>query len=97
MVTIQEVKDMRDAIRQLEQTEAQQIQAQQQIDIATARAWFNTLGINIQAATTRDEALTAFQSIEKLHQTETDRLRRQILGIKLLEANEKFKEIKRNG
>lgn len=97
MVTQQEAKDMRDAIRLLEQTESQQAQAQQQADLAIAQAWFNSLGINIQAATTRTQALDNFNQIESLLQTETDRFRLFILREKLAEANEKFKERKVNG
>jgi len=95
LVTPIEARDMRDAIRLLEQTEAQQARTQNRAEMATALAWFNTLGINIQSATTRTQAQSNFNQIEALSQTETDRHRLAVLRIKLGEANEKCSAVKK--
>ena len=97
VVTPEEAREMRDAIVALEQQEAQTAQAQRQVDIATATAWFNTLGINIQGAQNRGDALNNFDQIKSRLDTETDNFRLIILREKLTEANEKFKKRKRNG
>lgn len=95
MVSLQEAEEMRDAIRQLEQIENQQTQAQNQANRGVALSWFNTQGINIQSATTRLQALGNFNQIKSLIQTETDTFRLTILKIKLLDANEKYKQVKK--
>ncbi len=95
--TEQEAKDMRDALNLLAQNEAQQAQTQYNADKTIALAWFNTLGINIQTSTTRTQALDNFDQIELLLETEIDVFKRTVLDQKLVEADEKFKEIKRNG
>jgi len=97
MVTQIEAKDMRDAIKQLEVFETQQAKAQQDILIRQAEDWFRTLGININSATTRNQALRNFQDIKILIESETERFKKAILRKKLEQANEKYKEVKRNG
>jgi len=95
MVTEQEAKDMRDMIQQVEQTEEQQRETQNQADITIAERWFNSLGINIQRATTRTQALRNFKRIESLLQTETNSFRKSVLSKKLIEAAEKYKAVKK--
>jgi len=95
VVTPKQAREMKDAIRQLEDTENQQAQAQNQALIGQALSWFNTQGINIPAATTRTKALDIFQQIQALLQTETDKNRLRILREKINEANDKYKEVKR--
>jgi len=95
MVTEQEAKDMREAIRLLEQTESQQVKVQRDINIQTALDWWDTIKPDIP--TTRQEALTVHSFIKGLLETETDQYKLTILRKKLEEANEKFQEIKRNG
>jgi len=97
MVTEQDAIDMEEAMRLLEQKREQQVQTQYNADIAIVEAWFNTLGINIQTATNRTQALDNFNQIKSLLETETDTFRIGMLRRKLEEANEKFKERKRNG
>ena len=86
---------IRDAIRQLEQFERQQAKAENDAKIAVAQAWWDS--IKPAVPQTRDEALIAYRFIEGLLQTETDRFRLILLRQKLEQANEKFKERKRNG
>ena len=95
MVTQQEAKEMRDAIKLLEQTETQQAQAQEDSKIQIALAWFNSLNITIP--TTRNQALDNFNEIKQLLETETDVYRLAVLRKKLIEANEKYKEVKKLG
>ena len=95
MVTQQEAKEMRDAIKLLEQTETQQAQAQEDSKIQIALAWFNSL--NIPIPTTRNQALDNFNEIKQLLETETDVYRLAVLRKKLIEANEKYKEVKKLG
>ena len=63
-------------------------------NIQVAVDWWNT--VKPAVPTTRDEALTAYRFIEGLLQTETDSLRLTLLRNKLEQANEKYKERKRN-
>ena len=63
-------------------------------NIQIAVDWWNTVKPAIPL--TRDEALTAYRFIDGLLDTETDSFRLELLGKKLLETNEKFKERKRN-
>jgi len=95
MTTQQEAKDMRDAIRQLEQTEEQQTRDQLGANMAIAETWWNTVKPAIP--TTRLEALAAYQLIDGLLQTETDQFRIAVLKQKLKLANEEYKERKANG
>ena len=95
MTTEQEARDMRDALKLLEQKEAQQQQLINQAKIQVAIDWWNTVKPSIPL--TRDEALTAYRFIEELLNSETDEFRLQLLRNKLQLANEKFKERKRNG
>jgi len=90
----QEARDMRDALELLNQTEGQAEEAANQVLIAQALSWWNT--VKPQTPRTRPEAVDAFNIIKRLIQTETDRHRQSLLRKKLTEANEKFKEIKRN-
>ena len=93
--TEQDAKDMRDAMILLEQKESQQAQAQHQANIGIATAWFNTLGINIQPSTTRTQAKAIFDEIELLLENETDRFRLEVLEGKKIEANTKYKAVKK--
>ena len=95
MITETEAREIQAAIEAFQVKDAQTIQAQQRADLGIATAWFNTLGINVQAATTRTQALTNFNQIESLLKTETDRFRLFILRNKLAEANERYKDVKR--
>lgn len=95
--TEQEAIDMRQAIKDLENKEAQEARTQFNIDKTRAENWFNTLGIDIQGATTRRQALTNFNDILALLEIETERFRQMVLKEKEVEANEKYKEIKRIG
>lgn len=95
MVTRQEAIDMRLALEELAQFEQQQAQTQFDVDLQVALDWWDTVKPAIP--TTRQEALDAYRFIEDLLKTETDRFRLIVLRKKLEEANEKFKERKRNG
>jgi len=95
LVTEQEARDMKTAITGFEDRDELAAQTQFNADLATAERWFNTLNIDIQGATTRTEALSNFNQIESLNQSETDRFRLMVLGKKLREANEKYKQVKR--
>jgi len=103
-----EVLEMRDKIRQLEANEATQAEADIAAKAAIAQAWWDT--IKPAVPTTRDEALAVYRFIEletidqkRNFENETDRDQKEIfqfrvrlLREKLEEANEKFKERKRN-
>lgn len=93
--TEQDVIDMEDASRLLQQKRQQQFQVQRQIDLDIALAWFNTLGINIQSSTTRTQAKIIHDEIEQLLKIETDAFRRGIINQKLNEANEKYIAVKK--
>jgi len=95
LVSQQEAKDMRDAIKRLEQIEGQQARDANNILIAQAKAWYNT--VKPSPPTNRDEALLAFQFIKVLMETETDHIKIGLLRRMLKEANEKYKEVKRLG
>jgi len=97
MVTQQEAKDMRDAIRQLEASEETTRISQRNTDMQIGLDWYNTLGIDIQSVTTRNEALTIYRQITTLLETESEFFRRSILEQKKREAEDKFKELKRIG
>jgi len=85
---------MRDALRQLQEVEQAQAKVIDDAKIQTALTWWNTIKPTIPA--TRQEALDVYDFIKGLIETETDRFRLAVLRKKLDEANEKFKEIKRN-
>ena len=85
---------VRQFIKDNELLERQQNKVQRQADLDIALAWYNTLGIDIQGALTRDEALANYRQIESLLETETDNFRLFILRGKLDEANEKYKQVK---
>jgi len=95
MVTEQEAKDMRDSLRLLESNESQKEQAQQEALRTLAQTWYNQQGIDIQSATTRTQALDNYNRIRVFRFSETDNKRKNILGQKLREANEKYKEVKK--
>ena len=97
MVTEQEARDMDAAMIAFRNKDDQVLRDQFNADKAIATTWWNGLGIDIQGALTRDEALANYRTIESLLQTETDRFRLLVLREKLAEANEKFKERKLNG
>ena len=97
VVTEPQAREIQAAIEAFLEKDAQIIEAQHQADSAIALAWFNTLGINIQVATTRTQALDNFNQIKLLLQTETDSFRLAVLRKKLEEANERYREIKRIG
>ncbi len=91
------IDQVRQFIKDNELLESQQKETQRQADMDIALAWYNTLGIDIQGALTRDDAINNYKQIELLLETETDNFRRGVLNEKLREANEKFKERKLNG
>lgn len=95
LVTRQEAKEMRDAIKLLEQTEVQQTKILRDARMTQAEAWYNTIEPPIP--TTRQEALDKFHHIEILLKTERNEIRHWLLNKKLNEANEKFKELKKLG
>jgi len=97
VVTEPQAREMQAAIESFQAKDDQTTQAQHQVDIGIATAWFSTQKINIQAATTRTQALDNYNQIKSLLQIETDAYRLGVLRKKLDEANEKYKEIKRNG
>ena len=93
-VTRAQATEMRDAIKQLEAQERQDEIDQFQADMAIAEAWWQT--IKPASPTTRAEALSAYNFIVGLLQTETDEFRVKLLKRKLDLANEKFRERKAN-
>ncbi len=109
MVTQQEARDMWAAIQQFQAADEAQAQTDRAVKIAAAQAWWDT--IKPARPTTRTQALAAYKFIEAeiVTQTtnfrnETDPIQKEIfefrvrlLRKKLVEANEKYKEIKRNG
>ena len=95
MVTQQEARDMWAAIRQFQEMDSDAADAARQILRDAALVWWD--GIKPAVPTTRDEALAVFQFIENLLTTETDLVRLELLRKKLREANEKYRDIKRNG
>lgn len=95
MVNRQEAKEMRDALTELQNFEAQQEQERENQLMAQALVWYNTIKQN--TPTDRQEALDDFNFIKSKIQTESDNYRKRILQIKLQEANEKFKELKKHG
>ena len=108
MVTEQEARDMWTAIQQFQAADLAQERADHLAKIAVAQAWWD--GIKPAVPTTRTEALAVFQFIEAeivTQQTnldnETDPVQKEVfrdrvglLHKKLVEANEKYKEVKAN-
>ncbi len=94
-VTRQQAEEMRDAIKQLEEGEVVAAKVINDANIQVAVDWWDT--IKPAVPRTRDEALAAYQFIEGLLQTETDNYRLVLLRQKLRDANEKYRERKRNG
>ncbi len=96
LVTEIEARDMQKAI-QLFQVKDELVKREQHItDIRIAEAWFNSQNINLQSATTRVKAKNNFDEIEKLLQNSSDKYIIAVLQLKLVEANEKYIEVKRN-
>ena len=93
--TINEIKEIRDKLKALEQKENDAVQALQQIEKNKVELWWD--GIKPDTPLTRDEALTAYRFIEGMIKSETDKNKLSLLRQKLIQANEKFKERKRNG
>jgi len=86
---------IRDVLAQLADTEKTTKLAIEQGKIQTALDWWDTVKPDIP--TTRDEAITVYNFILSLLDTETESYRLAVLRNKLIEANEKFKEIKAFG
>jgi len=84
-----------DALEELKQSKDDEAKTQREANQQIAQDWWDTIKPN--TPTTRQEALDAFNFIKGKLKTEKDTWRLQLLGNKLVEANEKFKEIKRNG
>ena len=97
MVTEQEARDMKTAIESFMNKDLETIKNQTDANKAIALTWFNGLRIDIQTATTREQALVNYNAIESLLKTETERFRLVILREKKEEANEKYRELKRIG
>lgn len=97
MVTEQEARDMQTAIDTFENKDERDRQDQFNIDKGIAETWFNTLGIDIQGALTRDQALINYRNIQGLLVVATNRFRIIVLKEKLIEAENKFLERKKNG
>lgn len=93
--TEQDAIDMETATRLLQQKRQEQDKTQYDANIQIALTWFNTLGINIQSATTRTQAKINHDEIESILKTETDSFRKSILRQKLVEANEKYIAVKK--
>jgi len=93
VVTKQDAIDMRDALNSLNDDEDRQVQVDYRAKIIIQNTWFDTVKPPIP--TTRNQALDAYRQIQTLIRNETDRFRKQFLGRKLIEANEKYKEVKR--
>ena len=101
--TINEIKEIRDGLRQLEKKENDDARKINDDKRAVLEAWWNTIKPSgwtedkEAIGSNRDEVLTAYRFIEGLLNTETDTYRLSFLRQKLQLANEKFKERKRNG
>ena len=92
-----QAREIHTAIGDFQSKDAQVAQVQFDMDKAVAVSWFDSLGIDITEATTRVEVATIYFQIEALLESETDRFKITVMRAKLDEANEKYKEIKRNG
>ena len=90
-----QAREIHTAIGNFQSKDQQVIQAQFDADKAVAVAWYDSLGIDIQGATTRTQASDNYSQIDTLLQTETDRFRLLVLRQRLAEANERYREIKR--
>lgn len=97
MVTEQEARDMWAAIQAFQQKDADAQKAVHENNIRTAQNWYNSHPEINHNPTTRAEALEVFNKIEQMLRTETDRYRLTVLINQKEFANEKFKEIKKNG
>lgn len=94
-LTRADAERIRDATKLLEQNETAEAKAIQDGKIQVAVDWWNTVKPAIPS--TRDEALIAYNVIKELLKTETAHYRLAVLRIKLNEANDKFKEMKKLG
>lgn len=89
----EQAREMRDAIKLLEQKENNIRQTKLASDLAVAQSWYDSLNLTIPI--NRDEALTHYKNIESMLKTETDPMKIIILATELKKANEKFKELKK--
>ena len=90
-----QAREIDTAITDFKIKDAQAVQAQHDADLAVAETWFNSLGINIQGAITRTQALLNYRQIESLLQAETDSFRFTVLRENLDEANTKYRTVKK--
>ena len=90
-----EIIQIRDGLRLLEKKESDAAQVISEAKRQVAIGWWNTVKPNIPQ--TRNQALTAYHTIQDMIKTETDADRLSLLRQKLFDANEKFKERKKNG
>jgi len=95
VVTEPQAREMFAAIEAFQAKDLDAIDTQRQAARGLAIAWFNQQGININAATTRTQAISNFNQIEALLQTETDPVRLNVLRNKLKEANQKYIDVKK--
>ena len=94
-ITNTEIEEMRYKLKLLEKKEADAGQAVSDTKRKVSSDWWN--GIKPETPLTRDEALKAYRTIEGMIKTEKNPDRLSLLRQKLIQANEKFKERKRNG
>lgn len=89
----QDAIEMKAALKDLEIFDA--IERQEVLDKMkqVIDQWYLT--VKPPPATNRSTALNNYHTIESLVQTEKDVLKKSFLRVKLTEANEKFKEMKR--
>ena len=66
MTTEIEAREIFSAIQSFQEKDAQTSKAQFDADLAVAQTWYDTLGIDIQSATTRTEALDNYNQIKSL-------------------------------
>ena len=86
---------IRDALKQLSDSEQAQNEADRQIRLIAVQAWWD--GIKPAVPTTRLEALAVINIIKGLLETEIIKARLRLLRKKLEEAKIKYKERKLNG
>ena len=96
-LTREDAKRIFDALQDLEVFTEKQNKAEYDSKMAQALVWFNTLGINLDSARTREKTLENYNTINQLMKSETDRYKRKMLSQKLKRANQRFKEVKKIG
>ena len=97
MVTEAEAREMMAAIKLYQ---AKDDAAKAVINVAeqaAAQGWFNALPQINNNPATRAEALANYNTIEALLQIETDKNRLVVLRKELSNANEVYKQVKKNG